>query len=121
MAKFCKFDSSKECFHDNCSIFDPIFGVGVCLLFRGGEFFRSRSIAPHHVSLVSKNLRRKGSGTFGWVFSVFLSVVSVGYSIIVIPRRLGFTGLFRVLAGVGMGFSFWPFPIALGVLIHVCV
>jgi len=65
MVKFCKFDGSKECFHRTCSVFSPVFGVSVCPLFRGGNFFRSRKVASGARDLVSKHLRRKGSGTFG--------------------------------------------------------
>jgi len=65
MVKFCKFDRSKVCYHNCCSVFNPIFGVSVCPLFRGGNFFKARKVGVGCRDLVSKHLRRKGSGTFG--------------------------------------------------------
>ena len=51
------------------------------------------------------------SSIVGSVFSVFL--IRFWLSILVMPRRLGFTSAFRLMqTGVGMGFIFFPFPIA---------
>jgi hypothetical protein len=51
---------------------------------------------------------------FGWVRSVFLSVVFDGYFVLVMPKKLGFTQLFRLrLAGVEIG-AFLPFLYCVG-------
>lgn len=57
----CRYDLSKDCFHNGvCSIFDVASGnVSLCPLFEGRPMFSSRKVAPVHVSLFSKHLRRK--------------------------------------------------------------
>jgi hypothetical protein len=63
--KRCRYDSSKRCFHWCCGIFNRVSGnVSVCPLFRGGEMFAPRKVAPSVVSVFSKHGRvdRRGGG-----------------------------------------------------------
>ena len=43
--KRCKFDSSKRCWHNSCSLFDAVSGnISVCPLFRGSDMLASRRV-----------------------------------------------------------------------------
>ena len=57
--KFCRFYPERRCYHSSCSIFSSVSGnVSVCGLYRGGDMFARRSVAPIHVSIFSKGFRR---------------------------------------------------------------
>jgi hypothetical protein len=62
LTKTCKFDSRKACLHASCSIFDPVSGsVSLCPLYRGGDFFSRRKVAPSIVVPLFCKHRKGGS------------------------------------------------------------
>lgn len=67
MVKMCRFYPDRRCYHLSCGIFSSVSGnVEVCSLYRGGDMFACRKVAPVHVSIFSKHvLRRRGGDLFG--------------------------------------------------------
>lgn len=63
MAKICKFDFRRFCLfpaHDSCAIFDPISGVSVCELYRGGDCLTARKSLVVDEPVGLKRLKRGG-------------------------------------------------------------
>jgi hypothetical protein len=59
-AKICRFDFRKFCIHpesNSCRIFDSIFGVSTCRLYRGGDANTPRKVVDGVKPLFSKHLK----------------------------------------------------------------
>jgi len=64
MSKRCRFNKTKRCYHRNCDAISSSGVVSVCPLYRGGDKFASRKVAPSVVSVFSKHghVDRRGGG-----------------------------------------------------------